>query len=73
MEKITNMTESMELDGENKTRKKKSGRIPEVNTKEHNFFLFLINFYLTPAFPVFMWVIYLYIDQTKSSPVAKES
>lgn len=40
MEKITNMTESMELDGEKKTRKKKSGRIPEVNTKEHKFFLY---------------------------------
>lgn len=30
MEKITSMTESMELDGEKKPRKKKSGRISEI-------------------------------------------
>lgn len=40
MEKITNMTESMELDGEKKPRKKKSGRTSEVSTKEHDFSYF---------------------------------
>lgn len=44
MEKITSMTESMELDGEKKTRKKKSGRISEVNIKKHDFFYFKLTF-----------------------------
>lgn len=43
MEKITSMTESMELDGEKKPRKKKSGRISEVNIK-HDFSYFKLTF-----------------------------
>lgn len=43
MEKITNMTESMELDGEKKPRKKKSGRISEVN-KKHDISYFKLAF-----------------------------
>lgn len=44
MEKITSMTESMELDGEKKPRKKKSGRISEVNIKQHDFSYFKLTF-----------------------------
>lgn len=61
------MTESMELDGEKKPRKKKSGRISEVNKKQHDFSYFKLTF---------IWHLFLYgllIDQTKSSPVAKEN
>lgn len=54
MEKITSMTESMELDGEKKPRKKKSGRISEVNIK-HDFSYFKLTFIMTPIFTVFIW------------------
>lgn len=38
------MTESMELDAEKKPRKKKSGRISEVNKKQHDFSYFKLAF-----------------------------
>lgn len=69
MEKITSMTESMELGGEKKPRKKKSGWISEVNIKKHDFSYFKLTF-------TGIWHLFLYgilIDQTKSSPVAKEN
>lgn len=64
------MTEIMELDGEKKPRKKKSGRISEVNIKQHDFSYFKLTF----IWHLFLLFLYgLLIDQTKSSPVAKEN
>lgn len=64
------MTESMELDGEKKPRKKKSGRISEVNKKQHDFSYFKLAF----IWRLFLLFLYgLLIDQTKSPPVAKEN